>query len=58
MGDLARPMIGILLMLVTTGAVCGLVALQYVNAMNRRIRVRAGDAFRSRCSDRQSLRVE
>ena len=50
MGNLSRFMIGILLMLVTTGAACGLAALQYASAMNRRVRVPVRDEFESRHS--------
>ena len=44
-------MIGILLMLVTTGAVCGVAALQWAKAMNGRIRVPVREASESTHSD-------
>jgi hypothetical protein len=38
-------MIGILLMLVTSGLASALAAMQYVNATNRRVRVPVRDVF-------------
>ena len=52
MGDFARLMIGIFLMLVTTGAACSLAVMQYASAMNRRVCVTTRDVFESRHSDR------
>ena len=52
MGDLSQSMIGILLMLVTSGVAGGLAAMQYVNAMNRRVRVPVREVFEPRNFDR------
>ena len=57
MGDLAGLMIGILLMLMTTVALCGFSVMQYAGAMNRRVRVPVRDMFETLDSE-QSRRAE